>query len=53
MRRSQQKAKKKKWPWIVGILGLIVIGAGIYLFSIYNSFTNTMDEIHEPLDRPI
>ena len=53
MRRSQQKAKKKKWPWIVGILGLIVIGVGIYLFSIYNSFTNTMDEIHEPLDRPV
>src|SRR5690606_11033480 len=42
-----------KWPWIVGILGLIVIGIGVYLFSIYNSFTNTMDEIHEPLDRPI
>lgn len=53
MRRSQQKAKKKKWPWIVGILGLIVIGVGIYLFSIYNSFTSTLDEIHEPIDRPI
>ncbi|WP_422123957.1 LCP family protein [Planococcus sp. X10-3] len=53
MKRSQQRAKKKKWPWIVGILGLIVIGIGVYLFSIYSSFTSTMDEIHEPIDRPI
>ncbi|RAZ80731.1 LytR family transcriptional regulator [Planococcus halotolerans] len=53
MKRSRQKAKKKKWPWIVGILGLIVIGVGIYLFSVYNSFTSTMDEIHEPIDRPV
>ncbi|RLQ86728.1 LytR family transcriptional regulator [Planomicrobium sp. Y74] len=53
MRRSQPKAKKKKWPWIVGILGLIVFGVGIYLFSIYNSFTSTLDEIHEPIDRPV
>ncbi|QHJ70541.1 LytR family transcriptional regulator [Planococcus halotolerans] len=53
MKRSRQKAKKKKWPWIVGILGLIVIGVGIYLFSVYNSFTSTMDEIHESIDRPV
>ncbi|MFD1031881.1 LCP family glycopolymer transferase [Metaplanococcus flavidus] len=53
MRRSQQKAKKKKWPWIVGILGLIAIGVGVYLFSIYSSFTSTLDEMYEPLDRPI
>lgn len=53
MSRRDKKNKKKKWPWIVGILGLIVIGVGVYLFSIYNSFTNTMDEIHEPLDRPV
>jgi len=53
MTRSQQKVKKKKWPWIVGILGLIAIGVGIYLFSIYNSFTTTLEEIHEPIDRPI
>ena len=53
MKRSRQKAKKKKWPWIAGILGLIVIAAGIYLFSIYNTFTSTLDEIHEPIDRPV
>lgn len=53
MRRSSQKTKKKKWPWIVGILGVIVIGIGVYLFSIYSSFTSTLDEMHEPLDRPV
>ena len=55
MGRRDKKNKKKKWPWIVGILGLIVVGLGIYLFTVYNSFTNTLEEIHEPIerDRPI
>lgn len=53
MGRRQKKAKKKKWPWIVGILGVIVLGLGVYLFMIYNSFTNTLDDMHEPLDRPV
>lgn len=51
MSRRVKKNKKKRWPWIVGILGLIVIGLGIYLFTVYNSFTNTLDEIHEPIER--
>lgn len=51
MGRREKKNKKKKWPWIVGILGLIVIGLGIYLFTVYNSFTNTLDEMHEPINR--
>lgn len=53
MQRRQKKSKKKKWPWIVGILGVIVLGLAIYLFTIYNSFTNTLDGMHEPLDRPV
>lgn len=51
MSRSERKNKKKKWPWVLGILGLIVIGLGIYLFTVYNSFTNTLEEIHEPIER--
>ncbi|ANU10105.1 LytR family transcriptional regulator [Planococcus antarcticus DSM 14505] len=51
MSRREKKNKKKKWPWIVGILGLIVIGVGVYLFTVYNSFTNTLEEIHEPIER--
>ncbi|MBT2572009.1 LytR family transcriptional regulator [Planococcus sp. ISL-110] len=51
MSRKEKKTKKKKWPWVLGILGLIVIGLGVYLFTIYSSFTNTLDEIHEPIER--
>ena len=51
MGRREKRNKKKKWPWVVGILGLVVIGLGIYLFTVYNSFTNTLDEMHEPIDR--
>ncbi|ANU22474.1 LytR family transcriptional regulator [Planococcus donghaensis] len=53
MGRKDKKLKKKKWPWILGILGVIVIGLGVYLFTIYNSFTNTLDEIHEPIEREV
>ncbi|EGA90816.1 membrane-bound transcriptional regulator LytR [Planococcus donghaensis MPA1U2] len=53
MGRKDKKFKKKKWPWILGILGVIVVGLGIYLFTIYNSFTNTLDEIHEPIEREV
>lgn len=51
MGRREQKNKKKKWPWVLGILGVIVIGLGIYLFTVYTSFTNTLEEIHEPIER--
>lgn len=51
MSRRKHKAKKKKWPWIVGILGVLVLGAGVYLFMVYNSLSSTLDEIHEPIDR--
>lgn len=53
MGRKARGTKKKKWPWIVGILGVIVIGLGVYLFTVYNSFTNTLDEIHEPIEREV
>ncbi|TWT03588.1 LytR family transcriptional regulator [Planomicrobium sp. CPCC 101079] len=51
MESRRKKTKKKKWPWIVGILGLLVVGLGVYLFMVYNSFTNTLEEMHEPIDR--
>ncbi|MGI2327665.1 LytR family transcriptional regulator [Planococcus sp. YIM B11945] len=53
MSRRNKKAKKKKWPWIVGILGLIVVGIGVYMFTVYNSLTNTLEEIHEPIKREV
>lgn len=51
MSRRTHKAKKKKWPWIVGILAVILLGIGVYLFTIYSSFSSALNDIHEPMDR--
>lgn len=53
MSRKEKRLKKKKWPWIFGILGIIVIGLGVYLFTVYNSLTDTLEEIHEPIKREV
>lgn len=51
MRRSKEKTKKKKWPWIVGLIVLPLLAIGIYVAMVYSSFSNALDEMHEPLDR--
>lgn len=47
--------KRKKWPsWfkVIGIvILLLVIGVGVYAFSVYNSLTNAVDTMHQPIDR--
>lgn len=49
---AKQKTSKRRWLRITGIFFLVLlIGAGIYGFSIYKSFTNAVDTIHEPTDR--
>lgn len=48
-----KKRKFKKWQWIVGILGLIFVGILIFGISVYMKFTDTVKEIHEPLDRTV
>lgn len=50
MRRSKEN-KKKKWPWIVGLIALPLLAVGIYVAMVYSSFSNALDEMHEPLDR--
>ena len=52
MKRTKEK-KRKKWPWIVSILGIILLGTSIYGFSIYKGLTDTAKEIHEPLNREV
>lgn len=49
MKRMDVK-KKKKWPWIVGILLLI---GGAYILSVYMSFSSAIEEIHEPIERQL
>jgi len=53
MKRSDAKKKKKKWPWIVGILGVLILIGGVYLLSVYMSFTSTLKEIHSPIEREV
>lgn len=49
MKRSDNK-KKKKWPWVVGIVLLL---SGAYLLNVYMSFTSTLKDIHSPIDREV
>lgn len=53
MKRMDEKKKKKKWPWIIGILGVLLLIGGAYVLSVYFSFTSTMKEIHEPIKREV
>lgn len=51
MRRSKERTKKKKWPWIVGLIALPLLAIGIYIAMVYSSFSSALDEMHEPIDR--
>lgn len=44
------KRKFKKWQWIAGIFGLIAVLILIFGIAVYMKFTDTVKEIHEPLD---
>lgn len=49
--RSEKK-KKRKWLRVLGIIVLLlVIGLGAYAFTVYNSLTNAVDTMHQPIDR--
>lgn len=43
--------KKKILFWILGIIGILIIGGGAYAYSIYSSVSKTLDEVHKPLKR--
>ena len=48
-----KKSKKKKWPWVVGGIGIIVLAILIYGIVIFKGFTNTAKSLHEPIDREV
>lgn len=52
MSRTSRK-KKKKWPWIVGIPAVLLIGIFVFIFVVYKDFTNTVKNTYEPIDREI
>lgn len=44
--------KKRKWPkYVLIALLLAVIAGGIYVYSVYSNFTDTIDTMHEPVER--
>ncbi|MEC3856830.1 LytR family transcriptional regulator [Bacillus sp. WOD8 KX774193] len=43
--------KKKLLFWILGILGVIIIGTGAYMYHMYSSVSNTLELVHKPLNR--
>src|SRR5690625_5495735 len=52
MRRSDKKKSRKLWLKIpLAILLLLVIGVGVYAFSVYNDAKNTVnDKMHDPVE---
>ncbi|WHZ02861.1 LytR family transcriptional regulator [Neobacillus sp. YX16] len=49
--RSNNK-KGKKWLKVTGIILLVLlIAGGAYGFTVYNSFKNAVDTMHEPIER--
>ena len=53
MSRIEKRKKKRIWPWVVGILGVLVLAVVVYGIIIYKNLTDTAKEIHEPIDRTV
>lgn len=52
MRADKNKKKKKKWLRVTGIVLLVLlIGIGVYAYSVYNSLSNAVETMHHPVDR--
>ncbi|MGJ9459639.1 LCP family glycopolymer transferase [Oceanobacillus sp. CF4.6] len=45
------KKRKLGFKITIGIIFLLILGAGAYGFSVYNSVTGTLEKTHEPLKR--
>ncbi|WP_430748669.1 Hypothetical protein ACI5QN_05012 [Bacillus cereus] len=43
--------KKKILLWILGIIGVMIIGGGVYAYNVYSKVSKTLDEVHKPLKR--
>ena len=43
--------EKKVLFWILGIIGVLIIGGGVYAYTVYSNVSNTLDAVHKPLDR--
>ena len=53
MSRATRKKKKRVWPWVVSIIGVLLLAVIGYGIMIYLNLTKTAKEMHEPIDREI
>ena len=47
------RRKKKKWPWIVGSLGVLLLAVVVYGFLVYKNLTDTAKGMHESIEREV
>lgn len=43
--------KRKLLLWISGVLGIVIIGVGIYTYQVYANVSKTLNEVNQPLKR--
>ncbi|ASK62709.1 transcriptional regulator LytR [Virgibacillus phasianinus] len=49
---KRQTKKKRKWPyWVGGIIVLLILAVGLYLYYLYDKVEDTVANMHEPLSR--
>ncbi|MDG5471553.1 LytR family transcriptional regulator [Jeotgalibacillus sp. ET6] len=49
MRRER---KKKKWlKWLLITFAVLLLGAGAYVFTVYQSLNSATDKMHQPIER--
>lgn len=49
---KRQTKKKRKWPfWVGGIIILLILATGTYLFYLYDKVGDAVANMHEPLAR--
>lgn len=49
MKRADIK-KRKRWPWIIAIIGLLIGGLAL---SVYLDLTSTLKDMYKPIDREL
>ncbi|WP_342512154.1 LCP family protein [Sporosarcina sp. FSL K6-1522] len=54
MKRSEvKKMKKKKWPWIVGIISVLGLAIGGLALTVYFDLTSTLKGMHQSIERDV